>query len=520
MLKSLRLEISTQDRVGMALDIINQVAKKEKNISAMEVFPNKVYIKIDNVEESFKKELYEELFLLQGVNEIKENKLIPYEENERKIFAFINSVNEGILAVNESLKIEIFNSYCERIFNIPKKDLIGRRLNEFFPEDAPLFEIIKNGESYDNLEIKIETNGRSIHYLTSGRAIKDDNGNILGAVASIRDIKDVKQMANLVSPKEDAFKGIIGNSSEIERVKTIIKMIAKGNSTVLLRGESGCGKELFAKAIHNISNRKDNNIITVNCAALPDNLLESELFGYEEGTFTGALKGGRDGLFKEAHKGTIFLDEIGELSMLLQAKLLRVLQEGTIRKIGSSKEEYVDVRIIAATNKNLEEMMKENKFRDDLYYRLNVIPVFIPSLKKRKEDIPMLVQYFINKLNSKIGKNIEGFEKTFVDELIKYDWPGNVRELENAIERAMNLCAGNLLRLENLMMDFNEDKVLIKEELYNEVQLKLSDVVGKVECDYIINTMSKYKTIRKSAQYLGISHTALINKIKKYNIQW
>ncbi|MEG2247177.1 MAG: sigma 54-interacting transcriptional regulator, partial [Peptostreptococcaceae bacterium] len=210
--------------------------------------------------------------------------------------------------------------------------------------------------------------------------------------------------------------------------------IAKSNSTVLLRGDSGTGKELFANAIHDLSDRKGKSFVAINCAALPDSLLESELFGYEKGSFTGAMQSGKEGLFKEANDGTIFLDEIGELSMLLQAKLLRVLQEGKIRKIGSSKEEEVDVRVIAATHKNLEKMIKDGSFREDLYYRLNVIPMKIPNLKERLEDIPILVQFFVTKLNKKLKKDIKGFKKEFIDMLMNYDWPGNVRELQNVIK--------------------------------------------------------------------------------------
>lgn len=522
MKKAFRLEIITEDRVGMALDILKEVVKINASIGSMEVFPNKVYIKIDKINQDQERKLKENIYLLNGIVDIKENRLMPYEENERKIFAFIDSVDEGIIAINKNKEIEIFNSYCEKIFNLEKHQVIGEKVSIMLPEDAPIIGLFKDGKNYDNLEMKINTNKGQIHYLTTGRSIKDDDGNILGAVASIRDINEVIELVNIVSGKdEDVFKDIIGNSNELEKVKNIIKMISKSNSTVLLRGESGSGKEVFAKSIHSLSDRKDKSLITVNCAALPDNLLESELFGYEEGSFTGALKGGREGLFKQADGGTIFLDEIGELSIVLQAKLLRVLQEGKIRKIGASKEENVDVRIITATNRNLEEMIKNEKFREDLYYRLNVIPIYLPPLRKRKEDIPLLVKFFIDKLNRKINKNIAGFEMDFINKLLEYNWPGNVRELENVIERAINLCCDNVLKLDDLIIDLDYKSNNINEKrAYLKEDIKLDEVVEIVEKEIIIKALNKHKTIRKSAKALGVSHTTLINKIKKYNINW
>ena len=519
--KSLRLEIETYDRVGMALDILKEVAKLDTNIASVEVFPSKVYIKTEEIIKSKINILKNNISKLPEVIDLKECRLMPSEENERKIFAVINSVDDGIIAINKNREIEIFNSYCENIFNTKKQDVLGKVIDEVLDiqHNAPILNLIKNGEEYDNVKMKT-TSYKNKQYITTGRSIKDDEGNILGAVASLRDINEVREMVDVVyNQDEDIFKDVIGSSKELKNVKDIIKMVSKGNSTVLLRGESGTGKEVFAKAIHNLSDRKDKKMITINCAALPENLLESELFGYEEGSFTGAIKGGKIGLFKEAHGGTIFLDEIGELSMILQAKLLRVIQEGKIRKIGSSKEEIVDVRIITATNRNLENMIKNEKFREDLYYRLNVIPIYIPPLRERKEDIPLLVKFFIDKLNKRINKNIVGFDNEFISELMEYEWPGNVRELENVIERSMNLCNGNLLSVNNLMINFNQSRnVNIKEN--KETVINLQKVVENVERNTISKVLSTSDSIRKAAKKLGISHTALINKIKKYNIEW
>ena len=265
------------------------------------------------------------------------------------------------------------------------------------------------------------------------------------------------------------------------------------------------------------------NFITINCAALPENLLESELFGYEKGSFTGAMHNGKEGLFKEANGGTLFLDELGELSMFLQAKLLRVLQEGTIRKVGSNKEEKVDVRIITATNKNLEEMIKNRLFREDLYYRLNVIPIYIPRLNKRLEDIPMLVQFFVDKLNKKLRKNIKGAQIDFLNKLMEYDWPGNIRELQNIIERAINLCEGEVLTSKELFMDFGDNDKENSANLVDNVEkkelLSLKESLEQCEKEIITNSLKLNKSYRKTAKVLGVSHTTIINKIKRYNIK-
>jgi len=514
-----RLEIITEDRIGMALDILKLIYKANINIVSLEVFPKRVCVKMEDIDDGKKKILVNDLYSLKGVYLINEIQLLAYETNQRKLLAVIDSVDEGIIAVNKNLEIEIFNSYCEKIFNYNKEEVLGTDIRKLVG-NAPIVNLLRNSEKYDNVEINIKNKRGEIHYLTTGRPVKDDDNQTLGAVASIRDIKKAIEIANIVSATEvGAFNEIIGNSPLIERVKKISSTVAKSNSTVLLRGKSGTGKELFARAIHNLSTRKNKKFVTINCAALPDNLIESELFGYEKGSFTGAIDSGKEGLFKEAHGGTLFLDEISELSMALQAKLLRVLQEGIFRKIGSTKEESVDVRVIAATNKNLEEMIKNHKFREDLYYRLNVIPIFIPPLRERLEDIPLLVRFFIDKLNKKLNKKISGAELEFINKLLNYDWPGNVRELKNVVERAMNLCEKNILTVENLVIDFYEDAKIIKNNFNFERDVKLREIVEICEKEAIIKALNKNKSFRKTAKALGVSHTTIINKIKKYDIK-
>ena len=488
-----RFEIITKDRIGITSEILDKIYRLNINIISLEVFPKKVCVKIQDIGEKEKISLKNSLYSIGGVVTIKDIELLEYEKYERKLLAIIDSVDDGIIYINKNLKIEIFNSYCEEIFHYTKEDVLGKDVRNII-KDAPMVKLLK------------------------GRPVKDDNNNNIGAVASIRDMKKAIEIANVVSTTDNgAFKEIIGNSAAIEKVKGMVRAVAKSNSTVILRGESGTGKELFAKAIYNLSGRRDKKFVPINCAALPENLIESELFGYEKGSFTEAVST-KEGLFKEAHEGTLFLDEVGELPLLLQAKLLRVLQEGTIRKIGSNKEEKVDVRIICATNKNLEDMIQKGEFREDLYYRLNVIPICIPPLRDHLEDIPILVTHFIGKLNKKLNKNILGAELEFINELLKYNWPGNVRELQNVIERAMNLCTRDLLGKDHLMIDIYEPPKVIN-DIDKEGELTLKEVVDMAEKEAIIKSLKKNKTFRKTAKALGVSHTTIMNKLNKYGIK-
>jgi transcriptional regulator with PAS, ATPase and Fis domain len=314
-----------------------------------------------------------------------------------------------------------------------------------------------------------------------------------------------------------SFDNIIGISDSIERVKKEALIASHSSSTVLITGESGTGKELFARAIHNSSSRSNKPFVAVNCAAIPDNLLESELFGYEEGAFTGAKKGGKLGKFEIANRGTIFLDEIGDMSLHLQAKLLRVLQEREVNKLGAKNNTYIDVRIIAATNKNLEDMIEKGQFRDDLYYRLNVIPIHIPSLRERKEDISLLVENMINNYSIKLNKKVYDIESKALDSIMDYSWPGNIRELQNIIEYSVNMSIGEIIRYENIPKKIKNNirKIEIKDN-------EFITPIYELERIEILKALDKYKDYKKDkekvAQALGISKATLYRKLKEYKI--
>ncbi|GAA0730052.1 sigma 54-interacting transcriptional regulator [Clostridium malenominatum] len=516
--KFIRLEIIAVDRIGITLEFLEKIHKLNINLISVEVFTGRVCVKIEDIHQDKIEELKMSIFSIEGVFQINRIELLDHEKSQRKLLAIIDSIDEGIMYINEKSEVEIFNSYCENVFYYSKEDILEKNINKLI-KNEPMVELLKSGKKHDNIEVNFQNGRGRSHYLATVRPVKDDNDNNIGVVASIRDMDKAIEIANVVSSSNNGiFNNIIGNSLGIERVKGMIKAVAKSNSTVILRGESGTGKELFAKAVHNLSSRKDKKFIPVNCAALPNNLIESELFGYEKGSFTGAFAT-KEGLFKEAHEGTLFLDEVGELPLLLQAKLLRVLQEGVVRRIGSNIEESIDVRIVCATNRNLEEMVKEGKFREDLYYRLNVIPVYIPPLREHLEDIPSLVRFFIEDLNKKISKRILGTDLEFINNLMKYNWPGNVRELRNVVERAMNICNDKLLKAEHLIINFN-DNLPMAHNILEEENLKLNEIMEITEKEVIIKALRKNKTLRKSAKALGVSHTTVINKINKYGIEW
>ncbi|RKO62982.1 sigma 54-interacting transcriptional regulator [Caldibacillus debilis] len=359
---------------------------------------------------------------------------------------------------------------------------------------------------------------------------------IRGTVATMTPLDDVKQLLEKIDIMEQrtryleqelskhkglssAFHKIIGNSETLKDALTIADKVAKTHSTVLITGESGTGKELVARAIHEASPRKNHPFIRVNCAAIPPQLMESELFGYEKGAFTGAYKTHR-GKFELADKGTIFLDEIGDLNLELQGKLLRVLQEKEIVRIGGFSTIHLDVRVIAATNRDLAKMVEEGTFREDLYYRLNVVPIHLPPLRARKEDIPLLVEAFRVELNARLGKNIKGYEKGFIEALCNYHWPGNIRELQNIMERLFNLADGDYLLCKDLPHYISNPHATDSSKGQEEtIVLSKDKPLHEYEKQIFAYACQFYPSFNQLAKSLGITHKTAASKIRKYKLE-
>jgi len=307
---------------------------------------------------------------------------------------------------------------------------------------------------------------------------------------------------------------ILGESQQIINLKEKVKMVSNSDISILIRGESGTGKELFAHSIHQLSSRSQKPFIKVNCGAIPENLLESELFGYEEGAFTGAKKGGKKGKFQLANGGTLFLDEIGDMPLSMQVKLLRALQDGEIEPIGSTKSISVNVRIIAATNRPLENMIEEKRFREDLFYRINVVPFSVPPLRERAEDLTLLIAYFIDKVTNRLGKRIAGIESNVLEILKSYSWPGNIRELENVIEAAVHLTKGEQITLDSL-----PDYLQSQTAIYRFRNKKLKDIVEETEQWVLKQSLERNKDDKALVgRELGISRSTLYEKLNKYGL--
>jgi len=359
-------------------------------------------------------------------------------------------------------------------------------------------------------------------YFVTGRPITDSAGRAVGAVEIGKDMQEIRKLAQSLSqPGAATFSDFIGKSPAIMEAISFAKKIAKTDAVVAIRGESGTGKEVFARAVHAESERKG-PFIPINCAALPEALLESELFGYVSGAFTGARKEGKPGLFEIASEGSLFLDEIGEMPMSIQAKMLRVIQEKSVRRIGGFNEIPVNARIIIATNRNLEELVKEKRFRPDLYYRINVLPIYLLPLRDRLEDIPLLVDQFLFQLDSKLGKRQQSLAKDALNKLYSHNWPGNVRELKNVIERAAILSDSDQIGPDCIFFHFDARKGGKGEEGFlrcGEVSgQSLQAVLDAYERRIISETLEKSKSIRQAATKLGISHTTLLSKMKKHEI--
>lgn len=439
----------------------------------------------------------------------------------------MDNVDKGIIIVDSDGKITNVNSLACEILNILGEDLIDEKIDTIIPgwKNIALSFEKDNYKTYIK-EIKLlsDTNNRT---LITVKPIKL-NEKVVGAVVTLS--KKTEMQDNMYTSRSayKTFDDILGESDAILNVITNCKIIANSPSTVLIQGESGTGKEILAQAIHNFSYRRDKKFVAINCGAIPKNLIESELFGYEEGAFTGAKKGGKLGKFEVANGGTVFLDEIGEMPLEMQVHLLRVIQEGRITRIGSEKEIPIDVRIIAATNKDLKEEIKNGTFREDLFYRLSVIPIYLPPLRERKGDVEKLIEHFLRIKAFKLNKNVPKIDENLYNKLINYSWPGNVRELENCIENIVNLDGKISYQFEDDMEDKNIEEIKDKHKecevndkedrgIYIELgnDFKIKDI-EKV----LIEKAIKYNqyNMSRTAKSLGISRNTLYYKLDKYNI--
>ncbi|WP_251862389.1 sigma 54-interacting transcriptional regulator [Clostridium sp. Marseille-Q2269] len=424
----------------------------------------------------------------------------------------IDSLSHGIICADNNGILKYINHKGRKLLNIEDKSLINTNIKDIISN----FNIKLLNKEYKGKSISIH--GKNESFLIKSSPIIFKGERVSNIIEFNKKIDEVQAAYKLfASSKIIRFEDILGNSSNIKNVKLIAKNIAKTGSTVLLRGESGTGKELFARAIHFESERWDAPFIAVNCASIPDNLLESEFFGYEGGAFSGAKREGQMGKFELANGGTIFLDEIGDLPLHLQPKILRVLQEQSFTKIGGKEEICVDVRIIAATNRDLESMVKNVQFREDLYYRLNVIPIYLPGLKDREEDIILLSEYFMDKFCTRSNIEVKQLSNEVKSSFKNYNWPGNIRELENVIEYIVNTTKEKIIYNEHLPKSFKISKGNDKNN--RGLQYRLDEYEKKLLVSMINEYGEDGKGKERIAKELKINLSTLYRKLNKYNLQ-
>ncbi|MFH1689193.1 MAG: sigma 54-interacting transcriptional regulator [Candidatus Eisenbacteria bacterium] len=435
-------------------------------------------------------------------------------ESGRYKNVILDSIADGVFAIDADWRICSFNRAAEEITGISREEAMGRQCSDVFRASicesaCALRETMKTGRPLINRAIYIvRSDGTRIPVTISTALLKDDNGQTIGGVETFRDLSVEEELRRELAGRY-MFEDMVSKNTDVLRIFEILPDIAESESTVLILGESGTGKELVARAIHNMSPRAERPLVIVNCAAIPDTLLESELFGHKAGSFTDARKD-RVGRFALAHGGTIFLDEIGDVSPALQARLLRVLQDGTYEPLGATRTEKADVRVVAATNRDLDAMVATGEFRGDLYYRINVIAVNLPPLRDRREDVPLLVDHFIESYNRLKRKEISGVSPDVLELLMMHDYPGNIRELENIIEHAFVMCRSGTIRKRHLPAH-----LLPIPPPTGDTPTSLSEA----ERAFLLSVLERNRWHRAAtARELGIHKTTLWRKMKRLEI--
>jgi len=444
------------------------------------------------------------------------------QESDQELRFFkvvLSSIADGVFTVDSNRIITSFNNAAERITGVPASKAVGKKCYEIFHSDicelCPLEATLKTGiEAVDRQVNIIDSEGQTIPVSISTAVLRDDDDKVLGAVETFRDLSAIENLRKELHQKY-SFEDIISKSPRITKLFAILPDVAESESTVLIQGPSGSGKELFARAIHNISPRKEGNYVVINCGTLPVQLFESELFGYVKGAFTDAKKD-KPGKLSMADGGTVFFDEIGELPLSTQVKLLRLLQQREYEPVGSTEVVKADIRVVAATNRDLKQLVTQGKFRDDLYFRLAVVKFELPPLKARREDIPYLVDHFIKKFNSRRAKDIVSVSPSVMNILMRYDFPGNVRELENIIEYGFVVCHGSIIQRDHLPSEI----LMSHTTEISESERHPTPVTRTIDEETSIRqALTEHQgNIARASESLGIHRTTLWRRLKRYHI--
>ncbi|KKM10152.1 hypothetical protein SY88_15635 [Clostridiales bacterium PH28_bin88] len=473
--------------------------------------------------------------VFQDISEIEDvfEELSMVKELNKELETIVESSYDGIVVTDKEGSILRANQAFGRITGIQANKVLGKPLQEVIDSEfsgTSLVEMVLQRSGTVSIVYDNENTKNCLVF--TANPVTNEQGEIARVVINVRDIGELNKVKRQLEQTKELSKrykselaelrlrlihqeGIIAHSNQMERVLDLALRVAQVDSTVLILGESGVGKEVIAKVIHTNSQRREGPFIKVNCGAIPESLLESELFGYEAGAFTGASRTGKAGMFELAHKGTLFLDEIGDLPPTLQVKLLRVLQDKELVRLGGVKPRPINVRILTATNQNLLERVRQGRFREDLYFRLNVVPVFIPPLRERREDIIPLVQFFQERLSEKLGMKKE-FSPEALEILVNYDWPGNVRELENIIERLFITSPGEVITSELLRRHLVQGEIRIEQVISVTGLIPLKEAVEEVERQLLEKALQRYDTTYQVAEVLNVNQSTIVRKLNKY----
>jgi len=498
-----------EDRPHLTFEALSVLHKYDVGLIWMEVYAYVAYIKLMPIEDAVWEIIKKELLSAKGWVSLEEIDLFPFEEKDTEMKKVLDVIPHGVTLLNRNGDIKYINNYAaDKIFITEDKDITGVNIRKYIDYDNLIVSLKNSKVKKPMIKEKIKI-GNQLYQVNLQPIISEEN--VLSSfLISFYDLENTNIFNRYDNPI--TFDDIIAESTKMIDAINQGKLYSKSDSPVLITGESGTGKELFARAIHNQSRRNLKPFIAINCAAIPDQLLESELFGYEGGSFTGGRKEGKAGIFEIASGGTVFLDEIGDMAPHLQAKLLRVLQEKKVRRVGSAIEVDFDARLISATNQNIDEMVKNKEFRMDLLFRINLFNINIPPLRDRKEDLPILFEHFAHIHSQRYHKDIVGIEQNAMRKLINYNWPGNVREFQNVLERAVALSTTKEILTKDIFLNYDivPDAGIVGNSL--------KECIENLEKKKIISSLKTSKSIREAAKSLDVTHTLLINRIKKYKI--
>ncbi len=511
----MRLEITCQDRLGIAQDVLDILVNYEIDLRGIEIdIAGKIFLNFPNIEFADFQHLMPEIRRITGIEDVKTTPFMPIEREQNQLKALLQTLPDPIFSLDTKGRILLVNEAVLASVEETPDVILGQEISEFirgfnFQKWLDGKTIAPQTQKVSYLEQDFLADILPVMVPDSG-----DESILAGALLMLKsEFRLGQQLTVFHQVSNDSFASVQANSNGMKKVVREASRMAELDGPILILGETGTGKEMIARACHDASRRASGQFLALNCASLPDSVAETELFGYAPGEFGQAE--GKAGILEQAKGGTLFLDEVGDMSAQLQAKLLRVLQNGTFRRVGDSNEVNVDVRIVCTTQKDLSKLIEEGQFREDLYYRLNVLMLIVPPLRERKSDIIPLSERFVKQHSMKLGRRAPKLSKSCVDYLQSYPWPGNVRQLENALYRALSLLEGNEMGKEHIQLPSSAESISFVPE---EFEGSLEDEVKRYEKSLLRRLYPFYPSTRQLAKKLGLSHTAIANKLREYSI--